>query len=225
MNNKPVQIESSWKDILNDSFQSESFINLIKFLEEEKKNHVIYPAGKHIFSAFNICPFDNVNVVIIGQDPYHGPNQANGLCFSVADGIKPPPSLQNIFKEIKQDLGLEIPSSGNLEHWAEQGVLMLNATLTVRARQAGSHQKKGWEEFTDAIIRILSEKKENLIFLLWGRFAQNKAQLIDSEKHHILTAAHPSPFSAHSGFFGCNHFSKTNEILNRLGKNQIKWDK
>ena len=168
MNNKPVQIESSWKDILNDSFQSESFINLIKFLKEEKKNHVIYPAGKHIFSAFNLCPFDNVNVVIIGQDPYHGPNQANGLCFSVADGIKPPPSLQNIFKEIKQDLGLEIPSSGNLEHWAEQGVLMLNATLTVRARQAGSHQKKGWEEFTDAIIRILSEKKENLIFYFGG---------------------------------------------------------
>ena len=223
MNNKPVQIESSWKDILNDSFQSESFINLIKFLKEEKKNHVIYPAGKHIFSAFNLCPFDKVNVVIIGQDPYHGPNQANGLCFSVADGIKPPPSLQNIFKEIKQDLGLEIPSSGNLEHWAEQGVLMLNATLTVRARQAGSHQKKGWEEFTDAIIRILSEKKENLIFLLWGRFAQNKAQLIDSEKHHILTATHPSPFSAHKGFLGCKHFSKTNNYLKSSNQELIDW--
>lgn len=225
MNNKPVQIESSWKEKLQGSFQSESFTNLIKFLKEEKKNHVVYPPGKYIFSAFNLCPFDKVNVVIIGQDPYHGPNQANGLCFSVADGIKPPPSLQNIFKEIKQDLGLEIPSSGNLEHWAEQGVLMLNATLTVRAKQAGSHQKKGWEEFTDSTIRTLSENKENLIFLLWGRFAQNKAQLIDNEKHHILTAAHPSPFSAHSGFFGCKHFSKTNEILNRLGKNLIKWDR
>lgn len=225
MNNKPVQIESSWKEKLQASFQSESFTNLIKFLKEEKKNYVVYPPGKHIFSAFNLCPFDKVNVVIIGQDPYHGPNQANGLCFSVADGIKPPPSLQNIFKEIKQDLGLEIPSSGNLEHWAEQGVLMLNATLTVRAKQAGSHQKKGWEEFTDNTILTLSEKKENLVFLLWGRFAQNKAQLIDSENHHILKAPHPSPFSAHSGFFGCKHFSKTNEILNRLGKNQIKWDR
>jgi uracil-DNA glycosylase len=225
VNNKPVQIESSWKEKLQASFQSESFTNLIKFLKEEKKNYVVYPPGTHIFSAFNLCPFDKVNVVIIGQDPYHGPNQANGLCFSVADGIKPPPSLQNIFKEIKQDLGLEIPSSGNLEHWAEQGVLMLNATLTVRAKQAGSHQKKGWEEFTDNTILTLSEKKENLVFLLWGRFAQNKAQLIDSENHHILKAPHPSPFSAHSGFFGCKHFSKTNEILNRLGKNQIKWDR
>ena len=225
MNFKPVEIEPSWKEKLTDSFQSESFSNLKKFLIEEKKNHLIYPPGKKIFSAFNLCPFEKVNVVIIGQDPYHGPNQANGLCFSVSDGIKPPPSLQNIFKEMKHDLGLEIPRSGNLEHWANQGVLMLNATLTVRAKQAGSHQKKGWEKFTDNAIRKLSNETENLIFLLWGRFAQNKAQLIDDKKHHILTAAHPSPFSAHSGFFGCKHFSKTNEILKSLGKNPIKWDK
>ena len=178
-----------------------------------------------MFAAFDLCPFDKVNVVIIGQDPYHGPNQANGLCFSVADGIKPPPSLQNIFKEIKQDLDLEIPSSGNLRHWAEQGVLMLNATLTVRAKQPGSHQKKGWEEFTDSVIKTLSSEKENLIFILWGRFAQNKAQFIDSDRHFILSSPHPSPFSAHSGFFGCKHFSKTNQILKRLDKNQIKWGK
>ena len=194
MNSKPIQIESSWKEKLRDSFQSESFIRLKKFLKSEKATQIIYPAGNKIFSAFNLCPYDSVKIVIIGQDPYHGPNQANGLCFSVSEGIKSPPSLQNIFKELKDDLDLEIPSSGNLEHWAEQGVLMLNATLTVRARQAGSHQKKGWEEFTDNVIRTLSQDKENLIFLLWGRFAQNKTQIIDNEKHYILTAAHPSPF-------------------------------
>ena len=225
MNSKPIQIESSWKEKLRDSFQSESFIRLKKFLKSEKATQIIYPDGNKIFSAFNLCPFDRVKIVIIGQDPYHGPKQANGLCFSVSDGIKPPPSLQNIFKELKDDLDLEIPLSGNLEHWAEQGVLMLNATLTVRAKQAGSHQKKGWEEFTDNVIRTLSEEKENLIFLLWGRFAQNKAQIIDNEKHYILTAAHPSPFSAHSGFFGCKHFSKTNEILKKLNQKPIKWGK
>ena len=225
MNFKPIQIESSWKEKLRDSFQSESFIRLKKFLKSEKVTQIIYPAGNKIFSAFNLCPFDRVKIVIIGQDPYHGPKQANGLCFSVSDGIKPPPSLQNIFKELKDDLDLEIPLSGNLEHWAEQGVLMLNATLTVRAKQAGSHQKKGWEEFTDNVIRTLSEEKENLIFLLWGRFAQNKAQIIDNEKHYILTAAHPSPFSAHSGFFGCKHFSKTNEILKNLNQKPIRWGK
>ena len=225
MNSKSIQIESSWKEKLRDSFQSESFISLKKFLKSEKATQIIYPVGNKIFSAFNLCPFDRVKIVIIGQDPYHGPNQANGLCFSVSDGIKLPPSLQNIFKELKDDLDLEIPSSGNLEHWAEQGILMLNSTLTVRARQAGSHQKKGWEEFTDNVIRILSEEKENIIFLLWGRFAQNKAQIIDNEKHYILTSAHPSPFSAHSGFFGCKHFSKTNEILIKLKQKPIKWDK
>ena len=225
MNSKPIQIESSWREKLRDSFQSESFIRLKKFLKSEKATQIIYPDGNKIFSAFNLCLFDRVKIVIIGQDPYHGPKQANGLCFSVSDGIKPPPSLQNIFKELKDDLDLEIPLSGNLEHWAEQGVLMLNATLTVRAKQAGSHQKKGWEEFTDNVIRTLSEEKENLIFLLWGRFAQNKAQIIDNEKHYILTAAHPSPFSAHSGFFGCKHFSKTNEILKKLNQKPIKWGK
>ena len=225
MNSKPIQIESSWKEKLRDSFQSESFIRLKKFLKSEKATQIIYPAGNKIFSAFNLCPFDIVKIVIIGQDPYHGPKQANGLCFSVSDGIKPPPSLQNIFKELKDDLDLEIPLSGNLEHWAEQGVLMINATLTVRAKQAGSHQKKGWEEFTDNVIRTLSKEKENLIFLLWGRFAQNKAQIIDDEKHYILTAAHPSPFSAYSGFFGCKHFSKTNEILKKLNQKPIKWGK
>ena len=225
MNSKPIQIESSWKEKLRDSFQSESFIRLKKFLKSEKVTQIIYPAGNKIFSAFNLSPFDSVKIVIIGQDPYHGPKQANGLCFSVSDGIKPPPSLQNIFKELKDDLDLEIPLTGNLEHWAEQGVLMLNATLTVRAKQAGSHQKKGWEEFTDNVIRTLSEEKENLIFLLWGRFAQNKAQIIDNEKHYILTAAHPSPFSAHSGFFGCKHFSKTNEILKKLNQKPIQWGK
>ncbi len=225
MNPKPIQIESSWKDKLRDSFQSESFIRLKKFLKSEKATQIIYPAGNKIFSAFNLCPFYSVKIVIIGQDPYHGPKQANGLCFSVSDGIKPPPSLQNIFKELKDDLDLEIPLSGNLEHWAEQGILMLNATLTVRAKQAGSHQNKGWEEFTDNVIRILSEEKENLIFLLWGRFAQNKAQIIDNEKHYILAAAHPSPFSAYSGFFGCKHFSKTNEILKKLNQKPIKWGK
>ena len=225
MNPKPVQIESSWKEKLRDDFQSESFNRLKKFLKSEKKTQIVYPAGNNIFSAFNLCPFDSVKVIIIGQDPYHGPKQADGLCFSVSDGVKLPPSLQNIFKELKDDLDIEIPSSGNLEHWAEQGVLMLNTILTVRVGQAGSHQKKGWEEFTDNVIRTLSEEKQDLIFLLWGRFAQNKVQIIDINKHYILTAAHPSPFSAHSGFFGCKHFSKTNEILKKANQKPIKWNK
>jgi len=218
-----IQIEASWKNILLPAFYNESFNSLKTFLIEEKKQHTIYPKSKQIFRAFNLCPFDNVNVVIIGQDPYHGPNQANGLCFSVSEGIKLPPSLKNIYREIHQDLGGAIPCSGNLEHWSKQGVLMLNATLTVRAGLAGSHQKKGWESFTDYVISSLSVKKKNLIFLLWGRFAQNKAQLIDHNKHNILKAAHPSPFSAHSGFFGCKHFSKTNLILRKLGKKEIQW--
>ena len=183
----------------------------------------MYPPGNKIFAAFDLCPFDSVNVVIIGQDPYHGPGQANGLCFSVSDDIPPPPSLKNIFKEIQSDTDLEIPSSGNLEHWAKQGILMLNATLTVRANSAGSHQNKGWEEFTDSVIKLLSKEKEDLIFLLWGKFAQKKAAIIDKDKHYILTAAHPSPFSAHHGFFGCNHFSKTNRILKQQGKTEIQW--
>ena len=223
MISKHIKIDFGWKEKLNDSFNSESFIHLKKFLKSEKEKHKIYPAEDKIFLAFNLCPFESVKVVIIGQDPFHGTNQANGLCFSVTDGIKPPPSLQNIFKELKNDLNSEAPTSGNLEHWAKQGILMLNATLTVRAGQAGSHQKKGWEEFTDNVIFTLSEKKQNLIFLLWGRYAQKKAEIIDKKKHNVLMAAHPSPYSAHSGFFGCKHFSKTNEILKKLNLNPIKW--
>ena len=223
MENKTIKIESSWKNKLLPAFQTDTFSSLKDFLKEEKKQHVIYPSGSKIFSAFDLCPFDNVKVVIIGQDPYHGPHQANGLCFSVSDGIPLPPSLKNIFKEIKDDVGGQIPQSGNLEHWAKQGVLMLNATLTVRARQAGSHQKKGWEEFTDHVITTLSNERKGLVFLLWGRFAQQKAELIDSDNHHILMAAHPSPFSAHSGFFGCKHFSKTNGILQQQNTSEIKW--
>ena len=219
------QIAESWKIQLANEFQQAYFQKLKDFLSSEKKNHTVYPPGEQIFAAFNHTPFSDVKVVIIGQDPYHGAGQANGLCFSVADGIKKPPSLVNIFKEIHQDLGLNIPDSGNLEHWAQQGVLLLNATLTVRAKNAGSHQKKGWEQFTDACIRKLSSERQNLIFLLWGRFAQNKATLIDSNKHHILTASHPSPFSAHSGFFGCGHFSKTNELLRQMNKPTIQWVK
>ncbi len=219
------QIAESWKIQLANEFQQAYFQKLKDFLSSEKKNHTVYPPGDQIFAAFNHTPFSDVKVVIIGQDPYHAAGQANGLCFSVADGIKKPPSLVNIFKEIHQDLGLNIPDSGNLEHWAQQGVLLLNATLTVRAKNAGSHQKKGWEQFTDACIRKLSSERQNLIFLLWGRFAQNKATLIDSNKHHILTASHPSPFSAHSGFFGCGHFSKTNELLRQMNKPTIQWVK
>jgi len=219
------QIAENWKLQLANEFKQVYFEKLKEFLLSEKKNHTVYPPEDQIFAAFNHTPFWDVKVVIVGQDPYHESGQANGLCFSVADGINKPPSLVNIFKEIHQDLGFNIPDSGNLEHWAQQGVLLLNATLTVRSKNAGSHQKKGWEQFTDSCIRKLSSKRENLIFLLWGRFAQNKATLIDSNKHHILTAPHPSPFSAHSGFFGCGHFSKTNELLQQMNKRTIQWVK
>ena len=218
-----VKLDKSWKDKLDYFFQSPTFYSLKQFLVQEKKRYRVYPPGNKIFAAFDLCPFDSVNVVIIGQDPYHGPGQANGLCFSVSDDIPPPPSLKNIFKEIQSDTELEIPTSGNLEHWAKQGILMLNATLTVRANSAGSHQNKGWEEFTDSVIQLLSKEKENLIFLLWGKFAQKKAAIIDKDKHYILTAAHPSPFSAHHGFFGCKHFSKANRILKQQGKTEIQW--
>jgi uracil-DNA glycosylase len=217
------RIEASWKAILLDEFNKDYFKELKQFLLQEKQQHIIYPSGKEIFNAFNCTPFEKVKVVILGQDPYHGKGQAHGLSFSVPFGIKPPPSLKNIFKELKADLDIPIAESGNLTSWAKQGVLLLNATLTVRAKQAGSHQNKGWGNFTDAVISSLSENKEALIFLLWGKFAQNKTSLIDSEKHHILTAAHPSPFSAYSGFFGCKHFSKTNEILNKNGLETIDW--
>lgn len=217
------QIHDSWKEILFDEFQKSYFINLKQFLLEDKKQYRIYPPGSAIFNAFNQTPYSNVRVVIIGQDPYHGTGQAHGLCFSVPFGIKPPPSLVNIFKEIRDDLGLPIPNHGNLDYWAMQGVLLMNATLTVRANQPGSHQGKGWEEFTNTVIVKLSETKENLVFLLWGKYAQNKEELIDTKRHHILRAPHPSPFSANSGFFGCKHFSKTNEILEKNGVEPIDW--
>src|ERR1051326_367733 len=216
-------INESWKVVLEKEFHSDYFKSLKEFLVEERKKNVVYPPGSRIFAALNHTPFDKVKVVIIGQDPYHGAGQANGLCFSVSAGIQQPPSLQNIFKEIHDDLGIPIPKTGNLEPWAKQGVLLLNATISVRANQAGSHQKKGWENFTDAIIKALSEKRKGLVFLLWGRFAQAKENLIDKTKHHILKAPHPSPFSVHSGFFGCKHFSKTNELLKQEGLGEINW--
>jgi len=223
MNNINPEIEESWKGELAEEFSSAYFSDLKTFLVNEKKSQKIYPPGNKIFSAFNHTPFEKVKVVIIGQDPYHGDGQAHGLCFSVPDGIKPPPSLVNIFKEINADLGLPVPVSGNLEKWADQGVLLLNATLTVCANQPGSHQNRGWENFTDTVIKKLSEKRENLVFILWGRYAQNKETLIDKSKHFILKAAHPSPFSAYNGFFGCKHFSKTNEYLRSRGIEEIDW--
>ncbi len=216
-------INPAWKELLIDEFQAPYFLELKKFLLVEKSQYVIYPSGSEIFNAYDHTPPEKVKVVIIGQDPYHGPGQAHGLCFSVKKGIKPPPSLVNIFKEIHTDLGLPVPAHGDLSGWANQGVLLLNATLTVRARQAGSHQKKGWENFTDATIKKVSDFSEGVVFLLWGRFAQAKENLIDTKKHHVLKAAHPSPFSVHNGFFGCRHFSKTNEILKKQGKTPIDW--
>lgn len=219
---KEVEIHPSWKAGLQKQFEADYFKNLRQFLLQEKQQFTIYPPGNRIFAAFDHTPLDKVKAVIIGQDPYHGPGQANGLSFSVADGIQKPPSLQNIFKELQTDLGLPIPTGGNLEPWANQGVLMLNATLTVRAQQAGSHQKKGWENFTDAVIRLVSEQKENVVFLLWGNFAQSKAELIDADKHLILKAAHPSPL-ARGAFFGSKHFSKTNSYLQSKGIEPIDW--
>lgn len=218
------KIDSSWKEVLMPEFQSEYFAKLKNFLVEEKnKKTIIYPPGQLIFNAFNRTPFNNVKVVIIGQDPYHGPGQAHGLCFSVPQGIKPPPSLVNIFKELQQDCGITLPNHGNLEKWADQGVMLLNATLTVKAHNAGSHQGKGWEQFTDSVIETISNKKEGIIFILWGNYAKAKESLIDTSKHHILKAAHPSPFSAYNGFFGCKHFSQTNALLKQMGHSEIDW--
>ncbi len=225
MDKTNIKIDKGWKEHLNQEFDSDYFQNLISFILEEKKKHIVYPKEDEIFSAFKLTPFNKVNVVIIGQDPYHGPYQANGLCFSVNDGIKKPPSLMNIFKEIKSDIGTEIPISGNLQHWAKQGVLLLNASLTVRAQKASSHQKIGWQKFTDSAIKCISKNKKGVIFILWGRFAQNKENLIDSSKHHILKSVHPSPLSAYNGFFGCKHFSKTNEILTQSNLKPIQWVK
>lgn len=217
-------IEAGWLDVLNEEFQKEYFISLKQFLLEEKRLYKVYPPGDRIFAAFDFTPFNRVKVVLLGQDPYHGEGQAHGLCFSVPAGIRQPPSLVNIFQELKDDLGIEPPASGNLEKWARQGVLLLNATLTVRANMAGSHQKKGWENFTDAVIRTLSEKRENLVFLLWGNYAQAKEALIDTSRHAVLKAAHPSPFSVYRGFYGCRHFSKTNDLLLKFGQSPIDWN-
>lgn len=228
-----VQIEPSWKQALTSEFEKEYWHNLTNFIREEiKAEKEIFPHPENIFTAYNLCPVKETNVVILGQDPYHsistveGKNvpTAHGLCFSVVTGAKQPPSLKNIFKEITQEYpDFQIPTHGNLEHWAKQGVLLLNATLTVRAHEPMSHTKQGWEEFTDATIQALSDQKENIIFLLWGRHARAKKSLIDTTKHTTLEAAHPSPFSANNGFFGCNHFQKTNEILKKLGKQPIDW--
>lgn len=219
-----VAIESSWKDCLNPEFEKPYFKTLSTFVKNEYQQYTCYPKGIDIFAAFNHCPFANTKVVLLGQDPYHGPNQANGLCFSVKEGIPHPPSLKNIFKEIETDLGIAYPESGNLERWAKQGVLLLNATLTVRAHEAGSHQKKGWEQFTDAVISTLSDKHNGLVFLLWGGFAKKKATLIDKKKHKILISGHPSPLSANRGYWFKNqHFSKTNHLLDTMGKSTIAW--
>ena len=204
-------------------FEKDYFVRLTNFVRQEYQTTTVYPPGRLIFNAFNLCPFDQVKVVIIGQDPYHGPGQAHGLCFSVNDGVPFPPSLQNIFKEIQSDLGTPIPTTGNLTRWANQGVLMLNATLTVRAHQAASHQRQGWEEFTDAAIRILAEERENLVFILWGAYAQKKGAFIDRNKHLVLASAHPSPLSAYNGFFGNKHFSRANEYLIAHGQQPIQW--
>lgn len=219
-----VDIEESWKSKLIDEFEKPYFKELTAFVKNDYKTNQCFPPGQLIFSAFNHCPFQDLKVVIIGQDPYHGPGQANGLCFSVNDGVPHPPSLINIFKEIESDLGKPIPQSGNLERWARQGVLLLNATLTVRAHNAGSHQKKGWEQFTDSVIKTISQEQEGIVFMLWGGFAKSKTKLIDSSKHHILTSGHPSPLSANRGFwFNNKHFSKANEILKKEGLEPIEW--
>jgi len=219
-----IKMNTEWKEVLENEFSKPYFLELKSYLQNEKlQNSVIYPPGKEIFAALDVTPLSNVKVVILGQDPYHGHGQANGLCFSVNDGIKIPPSLLNIFKELQDDLGCSIPQSGNLMAWAQQGVLLLNATLTVRQNEAGSHQGKGWETLTDEIIRIVSKSKEHIVFLLWGKFAQSKSILIDNSRHLVLQAPHPSPFSAHTGFKGCKHFSKTNEYLVSYDINPIKW--
>ena len=219
-----VNIDSSWKSHLHEEFSKPYFTQLFNFVKQEYKIHQCFPPGNEIFSAFNHCTFDNLKVVIIGQDPYHGINQANGLCFSAHDGIKHPPSLINIFKEIETDLGIPYPKSGNLERWADQGVLLLNATLTVRAHEAGSHQNKGWETFTNAVITSISNNKQGVVFLLWGGFAKKKIKLIDTTKHYVLTSGHPSPLSANRGYwFGNKHFSKTNYLLETNGLEPVEW--
>lgn len=218
-----VKIENSWREKLGEEFGRDYFKELVGFVVNEYKNKNIYPAPKNIFRAFELCPFEKTKVVILGQDPYHGPGQANGLCFAVNPGVPLPPSLVNIYKEIESDLGLKMERSGDLEKWAKQGVLLLNATLTVESSKAGSHQNKGWENFTDKVIELLSEEKENLVFILWGRYAKEKGRVIDRKKHLVLESAHPSPLSAYNGFFGCRHFSKANDFLVATGQEPINW--
>jgi uracil-DNA glycosylase len=218
-----INISTSWRKNLKEEFKKDYFLKLMTFVQDAYKTTLVYPKATDIFNAFNACSFEDIRVIIIGQDPYHGAGQAHGLCFSVNEGIALPPSLKNIFKEIQSDIGIAPPKSGNLQRWAEQGVLMLNATLTVEANTPGSHQKKGWEEFTDAIIQKLSDENESLVFILWGAYAQKKGKIIDPQKHLILQSAHPSPFSAYSGFFGNKHFSKTNAYLKSIGAKEIEW--
>lgn len=219
-----INIEKSWKEVLKSEFEKPYFLNLVQFVKNEYVYHTCFPPGKEIFSALDQCPFDQVKVVIIGQDPYHGKGQANGMCFSVAEGVAFPPSLMNIFKELETDLGKPLPKNGDLSRWAQQGVLLLNATLTVREGLPGSHQGHGWETFTDTVIQQLSTQKENLVFLLWGGFAKSKARLIDKNRHFILTSGHPSPLSANRGYwFGNHHFSLCNEFLKRIGNREIEW--
>lgn len=218
-----VRIEESWKTALQERFLSAEWEKLSAFVKNEYKVAKVYPPPKLIFNAFDLCPFEKVKVVILGQDPYHGASQAHGLSFSVPEGVTVPPSLKNIYKELQADLGVPIPTTGNLEKWAEQGVLLLNATLTVRAGLPGSHQKKGWEEFTDSVIRKISDEKEHVVFMLWGNYAKAKRELIDNKRHLVLEAAHPSPYSANNGFFGCKHFSKANEYLRQHGIHAMDW--
>ncbi len=223
MTPKSIRIESSWKEALKDEFEKPYFTELAGFVKEQYKSAKVFPPPKDIFRAFDLCPFDKVKVVILGQDPYHGERQANGLCFAVHEAVPLPPSLKNIFKEIESDLGVKPNRNGDLSRWAKQGVLLLNATLTVRASSPGSHQKKGWEEFTDAAIRKLSEEREHIVFILWGNYAKNKGAVIDRSKHYVLESPHPSPFSADSGFFGSKPFSKANEYLKEKGLGEIEW--
>ncbi len=226
MNPENVKLEESWKQVLKDEFGKPYFAQLKQFLVQEKRSGMkVFPPGKFIFNAFDTTPFDNVKVVMLGQDPYHGPGQAHGLCFSVMPGVAIPPSLRNIYKELSEDplIQFTIPNHGYLQKWAEQGVLLLNATLTVRAHQAGAHQNKGWETFTDAAIRALNDQKTGLVFMLWGSYAQRKGNIINRSRHHVLTAPHPSPLSAHRGFFGCRHFSQCDDLLRQHGKEPIQW--
>lgn len=218
-----VKIQSSWKDALQSEFEKDYFVKLTEFVRGEYKSKPVYPPGNLIFNAFDHCPFDKVKVVIIGQDPYHGPGQAHGLCFSVNDGVDFPPSLLNIFKEIERDLSIPMPKTGNLTRWADQGVLLLNASLTVEAHKAGSHQGRGWETFTDAVIRKIAEEKEHVVFMLWGNYAQQKGAVINPTRHLVLKSVHPSPLSAYRGFIGCGHFSAANKYLLQNGQAEIEW--